>query len=92
MLMASKRAPASGGATEALSETREIAGMPVVEDEARIKAVAALKDTYASGDEARRGIEARLTKAFAAHASDASVPRVIAAVQSLFTELMNALR
>lgn len=51
----------------------------------RREAVAALKDTYASGDDARRGIEARLTKAFATHASDASVPRVIAAVQDIYS-------
>ena len=37
---------------------------------ARREAVAALKDEYASGEEAQRGIDARLRKAFASHAKD----------------------
>jgi NapC/NirT cytochrome c family, N-terminal region len=51
---------------------------------ARREAVAALKDSYASADEARLGIDARLRKAFASHASDPALPRTISAVQEIY--------
>jgi hypothetical protein len=51
---------------------------------ARREAVAALKDEYASGDEAQRGIDARLRKAFASHSSDAALGRTITAVQDIY--------
>jgi hypothetical protein len=51
---------------------------------ARREAVAALKDEYASGEEAQRGIDARLRKAFASHANDAALPGTIAAVQDIY--------
>ena len=51
---------------------------------ARREAVAALKDEYASGEDARRGIDARLRKAFASHASDPALPRTISAVQEIY--------
>ncbi|MEO7134306.1 MAG: NapC/NirT family cytochrome c [Vicinamibacterales bacterium] len=50
---------------------------------ARREAVAALKDTYASGDQARQGIEARLRKAFASHPAPA-VDRVVGSVQEIY--------
>lgn len=52
---------------------------------ARKEAVAAVKDEYASGDEARRGIEARLRKVYAARASDPALARTIAAVQDIYS-------
>jgi hypothetical protein len=51
---------------------------------ARREAVAALKDEYASGEEALRGIEARLRKAFAAHSNDPALPTVVATVQDIY--------
>jgi len=51
---------------------------------ARREAVAALKDEYASGDEAQRGIDARLRKAFASHASDPALARTVSAVQDIY--------
>jgi len=51
---------------------------------ARREAVAALKDEYASGDEAQRGIDARLRKAFAAKSGDPDLVRTIAAVQDIY--------
>lgn len=51
---------------------------------ARREAVAALKDEYTSGEEAQRGIETRLRKAFAAKSADADLPRTIAAVQEIY--------
>ena len=51
---------------------------------ARREAVAALKDEYASGDEAQRGIDARLRKAFASHASDPALARTVGAVQDIY--------
>jgi hypothetical protein len=51
---------------------------------ARREAVAALKDEYASGDDAQRGIDARLRKAFATHASDPALARTIATVQDIY--------
>jgi hypothetical protein len=51
---------------------------------ARREAVAALKDEYPSGDEAQRGIDARLRKAFATHASDAALAPTILAVQDIY--------
>jgi hypothetical protein len=51
---------------------------------ARREAVAAVKDAYASSDAARRGIDARLRKAFASHASDPVLPQMIAGVQEIY--------
>ena len=51
---------------------------------ARREAVAALKDEYASGAEAQRGIDARLRKAFASHASDPALARTVSAVQDIY--------
>jgi hypothetical protein len=51
---------------------------------ARREAVAALKDEYASGAEARRGIETRLRKAFASHADDQAIARTVSAVQDIY--------
>lgn len=51
---------------------------------ARREAVAALKDEYASGDEARRGIDARLRKAFASHADDPALASTVSAVQDIY--------
>jgi NapC/NirT cytochrome c family, N-terminal region len=51
---------------------------------ARREAVAALKDEYASGEEAQRGIDARLRKAFASHAKDAALDRTVTAVQDIY--------
>ncbi|MFM2129007.1 MAG: hypothetical protein RL477_553 [Pseudomonadota bacterium] len=48
MLTASKRALASGGATEALSEMATV-GMPAVEDEARIKVRTYILDSILLG-------------------------------------------
>ena len=52
---------------------------------ARREAVAALKDEYASGEEAQRGIDARLRKAFAAHATDPALPGMVATVQDIYS-------
>src|SRR5688572_7800640 len=51
---------------------------------ARREAVAALKDEYASGEAAQSGIDARLRKAFASHASDPAVARTVSAVQEIY--------
>src|SRR6478735_1447560 len=51
---------------------------------ARREAVAALKDEYASGEEAQRGIDARLRKAFAAKSGDPALVQTIAAVQDIY--------
>src|SRR5687768_4932588 len=51
---------------------------------ARREAVAALKDEYTSGEEAQRGIDARLRKAFASHASDPALARTVTAVQEIY--------
>ena len=51
---------------------------------ARREAVAALKDEYASGEEAQRGIDARLRKAFTARSSDAALAPTITAVQDIY--------
>jgi hypothetical protein len=51
---------------------------------ARREAVAALKDEYASGDDARRGIDARLRQAFTSHAGDAALAPTITAVQNIY--------
>ena len=51
---------------------------------ARREAVAAVKDAYASRDDARRGIDARLRKAFASHASAPDLPRMIAGAQEIY--------
>jgi hypothetical protein len=51
---------------------------------ARREAVAALKDEYASGDEAQRGIDARLRKVFATKASDPALARTVASVQDIY--------
>ena len=51
---------------------------------ARREAVAALKDEYASGEEAQRGIDARLRKAFASHANDPALARTVSAVQDIY--------
>ena len=52
---------------------------------ARREAVAAVKDEYPSGDDARRGIEARLKKFYADKASDPALPKTIAAVQDIYS-------
>ena len=52
---------------------------------ARREAVAALKDEYPSGEEAQRGIDARLRKAFASHASDPALASTISAVQNIYS-------
>jgi hypothetical protein len=51
---------------------------------ARREAVAALKDEYASGEDATRGIDARLRKAFTSRASDAALAPTISAVQNIY--------
>jgi hypothetical protein len=51
---------------------------------ARREAIAALKDEYQSGDDAQRGIDARLRKFYAAQASDPALPKTIAAVQDIY--------
>ena len=51
---------------------------------ARREAVAAVKDQFASLDEARRGIDARLRKAYATRASDQALTPMIAAVQEIY--------
>jgi len=51
---------------------------------ARREAVAALKDEYASGEEAQRGIDTRMRKAFASHASDPALARTVTAVQDIY--------
>jgi hypothetical protein len=52
---------------------------------ARREAVAALKDEYASGAEARSGIDARLRKAFASHANDPALAPTVSAVQDIYS-------
>ena len=51
---------------------------------ARREAVLALKDDYPTAGAARSGIEARLRKFYAAQSNDASLPRVIDAVQNIY--------
>jgi hypothetical protein len=51
---------------------------------ARREAVSALKDVYPNADEARRGIDARLRKAFASHQGDPSLDRMVDTVQDLY--------
>ena len=51
---------------------------------ARREAVAALKDEYTSGEEAQRGIDARLRKAFASHANDPALARTVSTVQDIY--------
>jgi len=51
---------------------------------ARREAVAALKDEYVSGEEAQRGIDTRMRKAFASHASDPALARTVTAVQDIY--------
>ena len=51
---------------------------------ARREAVAALRDGYASGAEAQNGIDARLRKAFASHASNPALAQTVAAVQEIY--------
>ena len=51
---------------------------------ARREAVAAVKDDYASHDDARRGIDARLRKAYASHGSDPALSPMITAVQEIY--------
>ena len=50
----------------------------------RREAIAALKDEYQSGEDAQRGIDARLRKFYAAQASDPALPKTIAAVQEIY--------
>lgn len=50
----------------------------------RREAIAALKDEYLSGDDAQRGIDARLRKFYAAQAGDPALPKTIAAVQEIY--------
>jgi hypothetical protein len=49
------------------------------------EAVAAVKDEYPSGDDARRGIEARLRKFYADKSSDAALAKTISAVQTIYS-------
>ena len=58
--------------------------LPRVLPFARREAVVALKDDYPSGDAAQRGIETRLRKAYASHATDAALPQLISGVQQLY--------
>jgi hypothetical protein len=51
----------------------------------RREAVAALKDDYPSTEDGRRGIDARLRKAYAAQANDPMLPRTIAAVREIYS-------
>ena len=51
---------------------------------ARREAVAALKDEYASGDAASRGIDARLRKVYAAQSADPALAPFIASVQDIY--------
>lgn len=51
---------------------------------ARREAVAALKDTYASGGEAVAGIDARLRTAYAAQSGEAALARTVSAVQEIY--------
>ncbi len=51
---------------------------------ARREAVAALKDEYASGDDALRGIDARLRKVYASHASGTAIAQTISVVQDIY--------
>ncbi len=51
---------------------------------ARREAVAALKDEYTSGEEAQRGIDARLRKAFASHANDPALAKTVSTVQDIY--------
>ena len=52
---------------------------------ARREAVAALKAEYATTDDARRGIDARLRKAYASHDGDAALNRMVGAVQDIYS-------
>ncbi len=52
---------------------------------ARREAVAALKDEYATGDDARRGIDARIRKAYPSHGGDAALDRMVGAVQEIYS-------
>jgi NapC/NirT cytochrome c family, N-terminal region len=52
---------------------------------ARREAVAALKDEYASGEEAKNGIDTRLRKVFASHAKNPVVDRTVTAVQEIYS-------
>ena len=51
----------------------------------RREAVAALTDEYASADEAQRGIDARLRKAFAGQSADPALARTVSAVQEIYS-------
>jgi hypothetical protein len=50
----------------------------------RKEAIVSLKDVYASSDDAKRGIDARLRKTYAAQASDPALGPMIAAVQEIY--------
>jgi hypothetical protein len=50
----------------------------------RREAVAALKDEYASGEDAKRGIEARLRKAFAEHTNAPALSHTVSVVQDIY--------
>lgn len=52
---------------------------------ARREAVAAVKDEYPSGDDARRGIDARLRKVYSARSSDPALAQTIRAVQEIYS-------
>jgi hypothetical protein len=52
---------------------------------ARREAVAALKDTYTSRDEAEKGIDARLNKFYSAKSGDRDLSRMIAAVNDIYS-------
>ena len=51
---------------------------------ARREAIAALKDEYGSDEDAARGIDARLRKAFAAHPADPALAQLITGVQDVY--------
>lgn len=51
---------------------------------ARREAVAALKDEYATGEDAQRGIAARLRKVYAAQSTGSEVAHLVAGVQQIY--------
>ncbi len=51
---------------------------------ARREAVAALKDEYSSGEEAKLGIDTRLRRAFASHGDDPALAPTVSAVQDIY--------
>ena len=72
------------GPERAVDNASAIGQLPRAFAFARREAVAALKDEYATGDDARRGIDVRLRKAFASHSGDAVLDRMVGAVQDIY--------